>query len=79
MDYDWDDEAEESYAGPDAYIDGPEIDVEDQVMQDDPDLTAELGGAAVEDDDGLTEQRQSMLEMLDCQYSSYVEAVLAPT
>ncbi|KAF8504268.1 WD40-repeat-containing domain protein [Gautieria morchelliformis] len=66
MDHNWDDEDEESYAGPDAYIDDPEFDVEDQVMQDDPDITAVPGDdTAMEDDDGLNAQRHSMLEMLD--------------
>ena len=80
MDHDWEDEDQDGYAGPDAYIDEPEFDVEDQVMQDDPEIIGEAsdGDAATEDDDGINAQRQSMLEMLDCKHYSCTKPPLAP-
>lgn len=65
MDNNWD-EDEEGYEGPDGYVDEPEFDVEDQMVQDDPDVTGEAMDEA-EDDDGLNAQRQSIFEMLDCE------------
>lgn len=70
MEYDWENDDDEDYP----YVEeDQEIDLEDELIPDDPDITVEQPEVenTTEGDDGLHAQRPSILEIIDCKPSCY--------